>query len=118
MLQSVSRLIGEVVSPEVRSAGQEVRRLMAAYKEKEDLISIGAYQQGVDPLTDTGLLPYAEGGEDADRREHPGADVGDGNRDRQRRALFGAVDGHHPRHALRDPVEPAALGVGPGLAEP
>jgi flagellum-specific ATP synthase len=55
VLQSVSRLIGEVVSPEVQSAGQEVRRLMAAYKEKEDLIAIGAYQQGVDPLTDMAI---------------------------------------------------------------
>ncbi|MGZ4202613.1 MAG: flagellum-specific ATP synthase FliI, partial [Thermoleophilaceae bacterium] len=55
VLQSVSRLIGEVVSPEVQTSGQEVRRLMAAYKEKADLIAIGAYQHGVDPLTDLAI---------------------------------------------------------------
>jgi flagellum-specific ATP synthase len=55
VLQSVSRLVGEVVTPEVQSAGQEVRRLMAAYKEKEDLIAIGAYQHGADPVTDMAI---------------------------------------------------------------
>jgi flagellum-specific ATP synthase len=55
VLQSVSRLVGEVVSPDVREAGQEVRRLMAAYKAKEDLIAIGAYQEGTDPLTDEAI---------------------------------------------------------------
>jgi flagellum-specific ATP synthase len=55
VLQSVSRLIGEVVSPEVRVAGQEVRRLMAAYKDKEDLIAIGAYQHGADATTDLAI---------------------------------------------------------------
>jgi flagellum-specific ATP synthase len=55
VLQSVSRLIGEVVSPEVQTAGQQVRRLMAAYKDKEDLIAIGAYQHGADPTTDLAI---------------------------------------------------------------
>jgi flagellum-specific ATP synthase len=55
VLSSVSRLVGEVVTPEVRAAGQEVRRLMAAYKEKEDLIAIGAYQHGADPVTDLAI---------------------------------------------------------------
>jgi flagellum-specific ATP synthase len=55
VLSSVSRLVGEVVSPEVRGAGQEVRRLMAAYREKADLIAIGAYQHGADPVTDAAI---------------------------------------------------------------
>jgi len=55
VLQSVSRLVGEVVSPEVRAAGQAVRQLMAAYKEKEDLIAIGAYQAGTDPTVDAAI---------------------------------------------------------------
>jgi flagellum-specific ATP synthase len=55
VLASVSRLVGEVVTREVRSSGDEVRRLMAAYKEKSDLISIGAYQRGSDPLTDAAI---------------------------------------------------------------
>jgi flagellum-specific ATP synthase len=55
VLASVSRLVGEVVTPEVRAAGDEVRRLMAAYRDKEDLIAIGAYQSGTDALTDAAI---------------------------------------------------------------
>jgi flagellum-specific ATP synthase len=55
VLASVSRLVGEVVTPETRRDGNEVRRLMAAYKEKQDLIAIGAYQPGSDPLTDAAI---------------------------------------------------------------
>jgi flagellum-specific ATP synthase len=55
VLASVSRLVGEVTSRDVRSAGDDVRRLMAAFKEKEDLIAIGAYQAGADPLTDAAI---------------------------------------------------------------
>ncbi len=53
VLQSVSRLIGEVVSSDVRAAGQRLRAALAAYHEKEDLIAIGAYQSGRDPLLDS-----------------------------------------------------------------
>jgi flagellum-specific ATP synthase len=56
VLQSVSRLIGDVVTPDVQAAGQRVRRLLAALREKGDLIAIGAYQPGMDPVTDEGLL--------------------------------------------------------------
>jgi flagellum-specific ATP synthase len=55
VLSSVSRLVGEIVSPEVRLAGNEVRKLMATYKEKADLISIGAYQPGSDPAIDAAI---------------------------------------------------------------
>jgi flagellum-specific ATP synthase len=55
VLQSVSRLVGEVTAPETRAAAVEVRRLMATYREKEDLIAIGAYQPGADPRTDAAI---------------------------------------------------------------
>jgi flagellum-specific ATP synthase len=55
VLASVSRLVGEVTAPEVREAGNDVRSLMAAFKEKEDLIAIGAYQPGTDPRTDAAI---------------------------------------------------------------
>jgi flagellum-specific ATP synthase len=59
VLHSVSRLIGEIVTPEVREAGERLRTALAAYREKEDLISIGAYQAGTDPILDAaiGLRP-------------------------------------------------------------
>ena len=55
VLPSVSRLVGEVTSPEVRAAGEEIRRLMAAYCDKEDLIAIGAYQSASAVLTDAAI---------------------------------------------------------------
>ena len=63
MLASVSRLVGEVVTGEVRGAGDEVRRLMAAHRDKEDLIAIGAYQQGDRPAhgrRDRGATPIEQ----------------------------------------------------------
>jgi flagellum-specific ATP synthase len=55
VLASVSRLVTEVVTPEVQRAGQSVRAALAAYRDKEDLISIGAYQRGSDPLVDVAI---------------------------------------------------------------
>jgi flagellum-specific ATP synthase len=55
VLQSVSRLIGEIVSPEVADAGRQLRAALAALHEKEDLIAIGAYQPGSDPPLDAAL---------------------------------------------------------------
>jgi flagellum-specific ATP synthase len=56
VLGSVSRLEGEVTAPEVRMAGRRVRSLLAAHRDKADLISIGAYQPGTDPLVDEALV--------------------------------------------------------------
>ncbi|HEV3072192.1 MAG TPA: FliI/YscN family ATPase [Solirubrobacteraceae bacterium] len=55
VLQSVSRLLGEIASPEVVSAGQRLRTALAALHQKEDLISIGAYNAGTDPMLDAAL---------------------------------------------------------------
>jgi flagellum-specific ATP synthase len=63
VLQSVSRLVGEIVSPEIAHAGQQLRAALAALHEKQDLISIGAYNSGADPLLDATLehRPQIEG---------------------------------------------------------
>ena len=53
--QLAEGLVGEIVSSETRLAGNEVRKLMATYKEKADLISIGAYQPGSDPQIDAAI---------------------------------------------------------------
>ena len=55
VLQSVSRLAGEIVSGEVTNAGQQLRAALAALNDKQDLISIGAYNAGSDPLLDAAL---------------------------------------------------------------
>jgi flagellum-specific ATP synthase len=59
VLASVSRLVTEIVDADTRAAGNEVRKLMATYKDKADLISIGAYQPGSDPLTDAAIAARA-----------------------------------------------------------
>jgi flagellum-specific ATP synthase len=55
VLQSVSRLQSEILGAPQQRAGQVVRELMAAYRDKEDLIAIGAYQAGSDPVTDRAI---------------------------------------------------------------
>ncbi len=55
VLQSVSRLVGEIVSPEVEQAGQRLRSALAVLREKEDLVAIGAYQPGTDRQLDAAL---------------------------------------------------------------
>jgi flagellum-specific ATP synthase len=59
VLQSVSRLVGEIVSPDVALAGQRLRSALAVLREKEDLVAIGAYQPGSDPALDTALANRA-----------------------------------------------------------
>lgn len=54
-LDSVSRLAGEVSSPEHRAARQSLVSLLAAYRDAEDLIQIGAYAPGSNPLTDAAI---------------------------------------------------------------
>src|SRR5215207_737518 len=59
VLQSVSRLTSEILTPEVRQAGMQLRKLMAADRDKEDLIAIGAYQAGTDPVVDEAVAKRA-----------------------------------------------------------
>jgi flagellum-specific ATP synthase len=59
VLQSVSRLAGEIVSPDVERAGQQLRSALSVLREKEDLVAIGAYQHGSDPVLDTALAHRA-----------------------------------------------------------
>jgi flagellum-specific ATP synthase len=63
VLQSVSRLQGDVTEPDVRQAASALRELLALHREKEDLIAIGAYAQGSDPRIDRAieLLPAIDG---------------------------------------------------------
>jgi len=62
VLQSVSRLADDVTAPEVRAAATALRETLAVYREKEDLITIGAYQPGSDPRIDDAIarLPGIE----------------------------------------------------------
>ena len=46
IMPSVSRVMNEVVTPEHLKAAQQMRQLMAVYRDAEDLIHIGAYVKG------------------------------------------------------------------------
>src|SRR5438270_3946478 len=52
VLDSVSRVAGAITSPEQRKAATELRKLLAAHREAKDLIEIGAYVAGTNPLVD------------------------------------------------------------------
>jgi len=60
VLDSISRLMPAVCSPEHVQKAHELRRLLAAYAASEDLIRIGAYQKGSDPTLDKALALIPE----------------------------------------------------------
>lgn len=63
VLESLSRLMSSLVPREQIEKASALRQLMAAYTRSEDLIRIGAYQRGTDPLLDKaiGTLPSING---------------------------------------------------------
>ena len=55
VLQSISRVMGDVTTKEHRDAAAQVRNWLAVYKKNEDLINIGAYVKGSDPVCDEAI---------------------------------------------------------------
>jgi len=55
VLASVSRVIGDITTGEHRLAASRARDLMAAARDADDLVKIGAYVRGSDPRTDAAL---------------------------------------------------------------
>ena len=60
VLDSISRVVPAITTPEQRSLATELRRLMAAHRDAKDLIEIGAYVRGTNPLVDRALGVEAE----------------------------------------------------------
>jgi flagellum-specific ATP synthase len=60
VLESISRLFPDITPPEQRAAAQIVRELLAAYREHEDLISIGAYRVGANSTVDAAIAMREE----------------------------------------------------------
>ena len=52
VLDSISRVEGQITNPTQRALTAETRRLLAAYRDTRDLIEIGAYVPGANPLVD------------------------------------------------------------------
>ncbi len=63
VLQSVSRVIRDVSSPEHLAIREKAVEILAAYRKAEDMISIGAYVDGTDPVIDHAkrMHPRVEG---------------------------------------------------------
>jgi flagellum-specific ATP synthase len=55
VLDSVSRLSNRVTPAEVQRAAGNVRRMMAVYRESEDLINVGAYAKGTNHEIDEAI---------------------------------------------------------------
>lgn len=55
VLQSLSRLASTITSPEQKLLARELRQLLAALANAKDLVDIGAYVPGADPVTDRAL---------------------------------------------------------------
>jgi len=55
ILESTSRVMGEIVSDEHKEAANKLRSVLATYEEAKDLVTIGAYEAGSDPKLDYAL---------------------------------------------------------------
>jgi flagellum-specific ATP synthase len=55
VLDSISRLMHDIASKSHRDGAGMMRELMAAYRDHEDLISIGAYRKGANRMVDTAI---------------------------------------------------------------
>lgn len=55
ILNSLSRLMSEIVSKEQNITAGELRNILATYKNSEDLINIGAYVKGSNPNIDRAI---------------------------------------------------------------
>ena len=56
--RSVSRVVTEIADLATRERIRRLKRLMAAYSAQRDLIAIGAYQRGADPLVDEAIARW------------------------------------------------------------
>lgn len=55
VLDSVSRVADDVASPAHMAARRQVSRLLATYREVEDLVNLGAYAKGSNPEADVAI---------------------------------------------------------------
>lgn len=58
VLASISRVMPKVSTKEHKIVASHLRDLLAAYKESEDLITVGAYARGSNPKVDKAIVIY------------------------------------------------------------
>lgn len=84
---SVSRVMQDITDAPWRERIRKLKRLMAAYNAQRDLIAIGAYQRGNDPVVDEALARWPAIQNFLGQDVHEGADV-----DASRAALARLLD--------------------------
>ncbi len=55
VLGSISRLMPKVTTPDHQRRARRLRELLAHYEENRDLVAVGAYRKGADPLLDQAI---------------------------------------------------------------
>ena len=60
ILNSTSRVMEDIASPEHREMAGRLKSYLARYKSVEDLVNIGAYTQGTNPEIDNAINMYEE----------------------------------------------------------
>jgi len=58
VLSSVSRVMKDIVGDDQQSAAEQLKKLLAVYRDSEDLINIGAYQKGSNAEIDKAIQYY------------------------------------------------------------
>jgi flagellum-specific ATP synthase len=55
VLESISRVMDDIISPEHKESARKLREVLATYEESKDLVNIGAYEEGTNPNLDYAL---------------------------------------------------------------
>ncbi len=58
--KSLSRVMADIVRPDHAVSASNFKRLWSIYEENRDLILMGAYREGSDPLLDEAIRRYPE----------------------------------------------------------
>lgn len=58
VLESISRVMVDVTDPEHQQAARDITRLVAVYRDIEDLVNIGAYANGTNPEFDLAIRAH------------------------------------------------------------
>jgi flagellum-specific ATP synthase len=76
ILESVSRVMPQIVTNRHEEVANQARTLLADYREAEDLVRIGAYEQGSDPETDRAIAAHGALSEFLQQEMHEQAEIG------------------------------------------
>lgn len=75
--QSVSRVMGDITTPDQSAAAMQLRRLIALYMENRDMMLMGAYSPGQDPDLDRAVQLWPQIVEFISQGKHQAATLAD-----------------------------------------